>query len=128
MESREPTKPLPTSRPAMEIKTVDEPIIAPRAALPIAMKEGQLPLFYLCDSGGDIRVTDRSANVELAGEKVSPGAIVSVDERQGVRIADKTLVAGPLDASHVYTIYLLPESQNVLQHGTLRPKSAQPSQ
>jgi hypothetical protein len=79
------------------------PLVTVKSDLPVV--EGVMPLVYLVESDGDVRVTDATAGHLLARRAAPARTIVSVDPQRGVSIGDQLLAPGPLPADHRYSIY-----------------------
>jgi hypothetical protein len=89
---------------------------------PVAVQQGAMPLAYLSDMPASIRVVDNSSGDTLAEATVRPRTIVRVDERTGVVFGLVTLIPGPLPRDHEYTIYVVPDDQNVSRTGRTMPR------
>jgi len=89
-------KKLPASVPPPQVHTQEKTIDVP-AAPPRPVKVGPVPLAYIVESGGLVRVFDAESGAPLAQASAGPMEIVSVAE-SGVRVGKQLLVPGPLPA------------------------------
>ena len=90
---------------------VEEPIRVATEDRPV--KSGSLPLVYLLEFPGEVRVVDATAGVVVIGIRAGGRTILSIDATRGVAIGGRTIRAGPLDPMHTYDIYLISPSENV---------------
>jgi hypothetical protein len=123
-KSTEPSEPLPSQhQPKHEPRMNERPLggVAARPADPVPVKQGSLPLVYLAESTTTVRVVDQTTNYVLGETVLSPRTILRVDERNGVVAGKREIVAGPLLASHRYTIYVLPDDVNISRTGAFTP-------
>ena len=64
-----------------------------------------MPLAYLVETTGGVRVVDETTSLSLA-QTTAPGrSVVSIDEVHGVSIGGINFTAGPLPADHRYAVY-----------------------
>jgi hypothetical protein len=89
------------SIPAMQ-STVT-PIQSRVVDLPV--KEGTMPLAYLVETTGGVRVVDMTTHHPLAQTMALGRTIVSVDENVGVSIGGAVFSPGPLPADHRYGVF-----------------------
>jgi hypothetical protein len=97
-------KKLPASVPPPQVHTQEKTIDVP-AAPPRPVKVGPVPLAYIVESGGLVRVFDAESGAPLAQASAGPMEIVSVAE-SGVRVGKQLLVPGPLPAGRIYEIFV----------------------
>lgn len=108
--NKPPPKPDPIP-PTTQI-AVEQPLTVVSPELPV--KSGSLPLAYLLEHPGEIRVIDATDGTVVASTLAGGRTILSVDAERGVAIAGKVIRAGPLDPGHTYEIYLTnPQRQNI---------------
>lgn len=88
----------------MPIRVIEEPR---------PVKVGTLPLVYLLEHPGEVRVIDQTAGVVVVGTQAGGRTILSVTADRGVTIAGRTIRAGPLDPTHRYEVYLISSTENV---------------
>ena len=69
------------------------------------LTSGRLPLAYLSDTGGAIRVVNVTARQVLVTQTVPPGTLIGVSA-SGVVVASRKVLAGPLPSGHEYQIWL----------------------
>ena len=79
------------------------PIAVRQTDLPV--KEGEMPLAYLVESTGGIRVVDETTKQSLAQTTATGRSIVSIDELRGVSVGGINFTPGPLAADHRYAVY-----------------------
>ena len=91
----------PFSTPPMQMTVT--PIKVQRLDLPV--KEGTMPLAYLVETTGGVRVVDENTSQSLGQTTVPGRSIVSIDELHGVSIGGINFTAGPLPADHRYAVY-----------------------
>ncbi len=96
--------------PATQI-VIAEPIRVITEQRPV--KSGTLPLVYLLEHPGDLRVIDATSGVVIIGTRAGGRTILSVSQEKGVTIGGRTIRAGPLDPMHQYDIYLSTSDENV---------------
>ncbi|HSH92566.1 MAG TPA: hypothetical protein VK968_00300 [Roseimicrobium sp.] len=70
---------------------------------------GTLPLAYMIDFACTVRVMDEDKKIPLAAADARAGQIVSVDAKSGVIIGTNKALAGPMDPTRIYGIYLEPK-------------------
>lgn len=87
------------------------PIRPPVQDLPV--KTGTLPMAYLLEYPGDVRIVDATAGRVLLTTRVGGRTIVSVDADDGITIGGRNVSPVRLDGSHRYEIYLNQASENV---------------
>ncbi|HRK31759.1 MAG TPA: hypothetical protein PLD59_11825 [Tepidisphaeraceae bacterium] len=80
------------------------------------VKVGELPLVYLLEHPGEVRVVDATAGVIIIGTQAGGRTILSISADAGVTIAGRTIRAGPLDPTHRYEIYLTVRSENTVKN------------
>ena len=97
----------PTTRYAEERPV----ILPPQEQRPV--KTGTLPLVYLLEYPGEVRVVDATDGVVVVGTKAGGRTILKIDAEEGVSIGGKTIRAGRLRAEHVFEIYLTNPADNV---------------
>ena len=71
----------------------------------LPVKEGTVPLAYLVETAGGVRVVDQTTSSALAQTTVPGRTIVSVDESRGGSIGGTIFTPGPLPADHRYGVY-----------------------
>jgi hypothetical protein len=123
-KSTTPAEPPATEQqPKREPTMHEQPLggVAARPAEPVPVKAGSLPLVYLAESTTAVRVVDSTTNFVLAETVLSPRTILRIDERNGVVAGRNEIVAGPLLASHRYTIFVVPDDVNISRTGTVKP-------
>jgi hypothetical protein len=91
----------PTSGPTT-VQWQVTPLHAPVVDLPI--QQGRLPLAYLADVAGTVRVSDMTDRRDLVTCDVDARTIIAVSDR-GVWVGGNLLFGGPLAADHVYGVY-----------------------
>jgi hypothetical protein len=91
----------PFSTPPMQ--TTVTPIQVRQMDLPV--KEGSMPLAYLVETTGGVRVVDETTNSALAQTTATGRSIVSIDAVHGVSIGGINFTAGPLPADHRYAVF-----------------------
>jgi hypothetical protein len=89
----------------------EQPLRAPVEERPV--KTGSLPLVYLLEFPGELRIVDASASRVLYTARAGGRTIVSLDAEKGVTIGGRNVLRGPLDPRHEYEIYLMNPSDNV---------------
>lgn len=77
------------------------------------VKTGSLPLAYLLEYPGDVRVVDASAGRVLLSTRVGGRTIVNLDAESGIHIGGRNVSPVRLDPSHVYEIYLSQGGENL---------------
>jgi hypothetical protein len=92
------------------VQTTVTPIAVRQMDLPV--KEGTMPLFYLVETTGGVRVVDMATHQALAQTMARSHSIVAVDENRGVSIGDTIFTPGPLPADHRYGVYFDPGGFN----------------
>ena len=93
--------PLQPQTPPFE--TTVTPIAVRDLDLPV--KEGSMPLAYLVETTGGVRVVDLTTSHALAKTTVPGRTIVSIDEQHGVSIGGTLFAPGPLPEDHRYGVY-----------------------
>jgi len=111
---------VPTSAPAPVVNRAVGSFRPPPAPV-LPVKQGPPPLAYIVERGGTIRVADQETGMTIAAANVSPGIIVSVDEKAGVRAGGVVLVKGPLSSGRMYQIYLETDDDNVMHQQHIYP-------
>jgi hypothetical protein len=102
--SSAPTKtPTPPDDSIPPMQSTVTPI--PNRIVNLPVKEGTMPLVYLVETTGGVRIVDMTTNHPLAQTMALGRTIVSVDENRGVCIGDAIFAPGPLPADHRYGIY-----------------------
>jgi len=86
----------------------------------MAVKEGGVPLVYLVELAGTVRVADETTHQDLLRVPVPGRTIVAITEG-GVSIGGATLKLGPLSGDHRYAIYLESDQTNIYRNGEIRP-------
>jgi hypothetical protein len=120
LHRRKKHTPPPASAPAPIVEEATGTFTPPPApAMPV--KRGQLPLAYIVESGGVVRIADQETGQTIAQAVASAGGIVSVDEKAGVRVDGELIVKGPLPAGRMYEIYLENQGENVMRQQQIRP-------
>jgi hypothetical protein len=76
------------------------------------VKVGALPLVYLLEQPGEVRVIDATAGTVIIGTQAGGRTILSVTADKGVSVAGRTIRAGPLNPTHRYEIYLISPTEN----------------
>lgn len=89
---------------------VEAPI--PVVTTPRPVKSGELPLVYLLEHPGELRIVDATAGVVVVGTQAGGRTILSISEDGGVSIGGRTIRAGPLNPKHRYEIYLTVSNDN----------------
>jgi hypothetical protein len=84
-------------------ETTVTPIVTRQIDLPV--KEGTMPLVYLVETKGGVRIVDMTNGHSLAKTIVPGRSIVSIDEQRGVSIGGTVFVPGPLVAEDRYGVY-----------------------
>jgi hypothetical protein len=77
------------------------------------VKTGSLPLAYLLDYPGDVRVVDATAGRVLLSTRVGGRTIVSLDAESGIHIGGRIVSPVRLVPAHVYEIYLSQGGENL---------------
>jgi hypothetical protein len=77
------------------------------------VKTGSLPMAYLLEFPGEIRVVDASAGRVILATRAGGRTIVSLDAEKGVTVGGRNVVNQRLDPTHVYEIYLTPSGESV---------------
>jgi hypothetical protein len=90
----------PTAPP---VETTVTPFVARDLDLPV--KEGTMPLVYLVETAGGVRVVDLTTQHALAQTMATGESIVSIDPVHGVSIGGTVFAQGPLPADHRYAVY-----------------------
>lgn len=119
-----PSEPPASEQPPKQESTIHEqPLggVAARPADPVPVKTGTLPLVYLAEMTTTVRVVDQTSNNVLTDAVLSPRTILSIDERNGIVAGIEQIVAGPLPASHRYTIFVVPDDVNISRTGRIKP-------
>jgi hypothetical protein len=88
------TPPMQTTVTPIQVRDLDLPV-----------KEGSMPLAYLVETTGGVRVLDETTNQSLAQTTAAGRSIVSIDALHGVNIGGINFTAGPLPADHRYAVY-----------------------
>jgi hypothetical protein len=114
----------PTTKPSLkpETETKWQSAALPLRSEPVAVKQGPAPLVYMTEGPGVFRLVDATTGQALADAFAKRQTIIRVTERYGVVYGADTLSAGPLPKGHQYTLYLLPDGNNVARQGVSRPK------
>jgi hypothetical protein len=99
--AKQPAPPSDDQQPP--VQTTVMPIAARDLNLPV--KEGTMPLAYLVETSGSVRVVDMTTNHALAQTTAAGMSIVSIDEHRGVSIGGTVFTAGPLPADHRFAVY-----------------------
>jgi hypothetical protein len=86
-------------------------ILPPQEQRPV--KSGTLPLVYLLEYPGEVRVVDATDGVVIIGTRAGGRTILKIDAENGVSIGGKTIRAGALKADHLFEIYLTNPVDNV---------------
>jgi hypothetical protein len=73
--------------------------------LDLPVKEGLMPLVYLVETTGAVRIDDLSTKRTLARMVVPGRTIIAVDENRGVSIGNNVINAGPLATDHRYGVF-----------------------
>jgi hypothetical protein len=102
VQQQQPTPP-PAGFSGPVVETTVTPISARVLDLPV--KEGSMPLFYLVEATGGVRVVDQTTKDLLAQTTAPARSIVSIDENRGISIGGILFTPGPLPANHRYGIY-----------------------
>src|SRR4051794_31643878 len=98
-------KPLPTTIPAPVTESREQTLQTPPAPhMPV--KQGQPPLAYIVEGGGNVQIVDAESSGIVATGVAGPRAIVSVDQNAGVRIGNQLIVKGPLPPGRSYQIFV----------------------
>lgn len=108
-----PKPKIPQSDPIPPTTQIVEETPIPVVRQDRPVKVGALPLVYLLEYPGEIRVVDATAGVVVIGTRAGGRTILAVDEKRGVTIAGKTIRPGPLDPTHEYQIFLIGSQENV---------------
>jgi hypothetical protein len=117
------TAPPPTSRASGEAE-LSRPTQAPAEPLPV--KVGGLPLVYMIEQVGPVRVVEvESGRVVAQGVAVRAPAPLSV-RPDGVSIGRDTIGRGPLDPKRRYAVYVGGDRPDLLRTERITP--AAPSQ
>lgn len=69
------------------------------------LSSGRLPVAYLCDAGGAIRIVNVTANQVLVTQTVPPRTLIGVST-SGVVVGNRKVLAGPLPSGNEYQIWL----------------------
>ncbi|MCS7033310.1 MAG: hypothetical protein NZ561_04850 [Phycisphaerae bacterium] len=106
-------KPVPTIDeipPATRISQQEPVAVPPQEQRPV--KAGSLPLVYLLEHPGDIRVINATTGVVVASTRAGGRTILKIDA-DGVSLGGRRIRSGPLDRSHRFEIYLSYPSENI---------------
>lgn len=93
--------PIPPSTQVAEEHVMRTPPVVDRP-----VKVGLLPLAYLLEHPGELRVVDATAGRVLLTTMVGGRTILSLDPEEGITIGGRRVLPGRLDPAHQYEIYL----------------------
>lgn len=90
--------------PATQV--ADEQLLRTPPAVDRPVKVGVLPLVYLLEHPGEVRVVNATTNRVLLTTMVGGRTILALDPDDGITIGGRRVLPGRLDPAHQYEVYL----------------------
>jgi hypothetical protein len=116
--SFEPVR-LPSPVPPPVTRSEQRPLPSIGQAKPV--KEGTAPLVYMVETDARVRVVNVESGETIATVTVEAPAPLAINERRGVRVGTRQILAGPLPPGRRYAIYLETDAQGYYRTGITEP-------
>jgi hypothetical protein len=114
----------PRLAPDPVVRSGEGAIKVPEKSYPV--KEGTPPLVYMLESDAIVEVIDTGTGASVATAQLPRRTIVSVDATRGVRAGGQTLSTAPLNAGHMYQIFVRNPEQILGQDNRFRSTVVEP--